>query len=160
MADIRKILIDRLINTEELRKNPPVLIDIGSSGQINKKWELIAKNSICLAFDADDREMNYIVNEKKGWKKLITYNKIVTDKKMANSKFYLTKFPFSSSLLEPDLQGLSNWIFSDLFTVEKTVMLDCIDLETVVKEQGLNYVDWFKIDSQGTDFRIFNSIRE
>ena len=52
------------------------------------------------------------------------------------------------------------WAFSQLFNVVDTIKLPATDIKTALKETGLEYIDWFKTDSQGTDLRIFCSIPE
>jgi hypothetical protein len=73
-------------------------------------------------------------------------------------EFILTKSPFCSSTLLPDKSALQPWYFADLFDVQRTIMLDCTDLSSVLSSINISYVDWFKTDSQGTDLRIFNSM--
>jgi len=51
-------LIDKVLTRKEFEDKPPVLLDIGASGTIHKKWKRIAKYSICIAFDADTRDFN------------------------------------------------------------------------------------------------------
>ena len=52
-------IISEISKREEIKQQPPILIDIGASGQINSIWKTLAPFSICLAFDADDREFGY-----------------------------------------------------------------------------------------------------
>ena len=56
-------LFDKILTTKELIDKPPVLIDIGASGSIHKPWERIRKHSVCIAFDADEREFNFVKEE-------------------------------------------------------------------------------------------------
>ncbi len=94
-----------------------------------------------------------------GYRKLYVYNKIVSTKSNEKEeKFYLTKSPFCSSLLEPDQKNLNDWNIADLFNVEKIVDLQTTNLLDVLKKLGLQQIDWFKTDSQGTDIRIFQSL--
>lgn len=153
-------IIEKILGREEFADNPPVLIDIGASGAINPKWRRIAPYSICIAFDADEREMGYTVKESSGYKKLYVYNKIVTDIQTDESDFYLTCSPYCSSLLRPKQESLDKWAFAELFEVEKKVRIKTITLPTVLKEIGISKIDWFKTDSQGTDLRLFNSLGE
>ena len=67
-------LLKKIFSIEELKLNPPVLIDIGASGALHRCWKKIAKYSICIAFDADSREMKIIENAKSDFKKLYVYN--------------------------------------------------------------------------------------
>lgn len=153
-------LIDKVLQSDEFNDKPPVLLDIGASGAIHPKWKPIAKYSVCLAFDADSREMNHVVNESSNFKKLHVFNAIVTDRDDNTAEFYLTRSPYCSSLLQPDNESLANWSFSDLFQEEKTVKLKTITLQKALMEAGLTYVDWFKTDSQGTDLRLFKALGE
>ncbi len=153
-------IIDKVLSREEFAENPPVLLDIGASGEIHPKWRRIAPYSLCIAFDADQREMGYTVRESSGYRKLYVYNSIVTAEQGSEADFYLTRSPFCSSLLPPDLQSLKNWAFGGLFEVERTVRLKSATLSQVLNEIGIGKVDWFKTDSQGTDLRLFVSLGE
>ncbi|MBI1770262.1 MAG: FkbM family methyltransferase [Bacteroidetes bacterium] len=153
-------MIDHILQRNEFQNNPPVLVDIGASGEIHHKWKKIAKYAICIAFDADDREMNFTENISSGFKKLITINRIVTDRIDGEVDFFLTQSPFCSSTLEPDLGKLSKWPFQNLFTVEKKIKLKAVQLVDALKNAGINGIDWLKIDTQGTDLRLFKSLPE
>lgn len=151
-------IIDNILNRPEFVSNPPVLVDIGASGKIHSKWKKIAKYSVCIAFDADDREFGYVENVAGGFKKLFIYNCIVSDKKSEKIKFYLTRSPYCSSTLEPDLTSLNDWSFADKFNVEKNINLNNITLSKVLENLKINNIDWFKTDSQGIDLRLFKSL--
>ncbi len=153
-------LIHKILNRSEFVDRPPVFIDIGASGAIHPKWHDFAPYSVCIAFDADDRDMAYSVNETSGYKKLYVYNRIVTDVAVHDAEFFLTSEPHCSSLLRPRLDKLSQWEFGDLFAIKGTARLKAIALPQVLSELGIGYVDWFKTDSQGTDLRLFKSFGE
>lgn len=153
-------IFDRILLRKEFITDPPILIDIGAAGALNKDWSPIAKYSICVAFDADEREMTYLLKEDSSYKKLYIYNCIVSDKRRRKNNFYLTNSPYCSSLLKPDSKSLRNWGFHSLFNVKKKVKLNSIPLPTVLEEQNIKRVDWFKTDSQGTDLRLFKSLGE
>lgn len=151
-------IINEILTSKEFKEDPPVLLDIGSSGHLVENWKDIAKYSICIAFDADKRDIEYIVEENKKYKKLYLYNCIATDKENGKSNFFLTKSPYCSSSLEPDTKALSDYAFCDLFTIKKKVSLKAINLKTILKNLRIKRIDWFKTDSQGTDLRLFNSL--
>ena len=153
-------IFEKILTREEFQSEPPVLLDIGASGEMHKNWKEIAKYSICIAFDADEREMGYIVKESSGYKKLYAYNAVVTDKNVNKIDFYLTKSPYCSSSLLSDAKNLKDWAYNDLFTLEKMVSLNAVTLKKVLDELNIKNIDWFKIDSQGTDLRLFNSLNE
>ena len=151
-------IIDKILRREEFSENPPVLVDIGASGAIHPKWCRIAPYSVCIAFDADERELGFAVNEKKGYRKLFIINRIVTTQSAATEQFYLTKSPFCSSLLMPNQASLDQWAFGGLFEVERIVDLETVTLQSVLEKLDIGKIDWFKTDSQGTDLRLFRSL--
>jgi len=151
-------IIDKIMRSEYFSDQPPVLIDIGASGGINSKWKYIAKYAYCLAFDADDREFHVTEQANKAYKKLITFNRIVTAEQIGQTDFYLTASPFCSSLLKPAKEKLEPWVFSPLFSVERVTRLPAITLQDALQQANIDYVDWFKTDTQGTDLRLFTSL--
>jgi hypothetical protein len=151
-------IIHKILQSGHFNDRPPVLVDIGASGEINAKWKMIAPYCICLAYDADDREFHVTEQTNSAYRKLITFNRIVTAEPVGDTDFYLTASPFCSSLLEPDKDKLSPWIFSDLFTVEKKTRLPAITLSESLSQAKIAYIDWFKTDTQGTDLRLFTSL--
>lgn len=151
-------IYDKVFSHPSLLNKPPVLIDIGASGEIHEIWSKIAKYSICIAFDADTTDFEPIVSEDRAWKKLYSLNRLILDQANKSSEFYLTKSPYCSSALHPDNEALKPWAFSPLFEVEKAINLPSITLNDALTEVGLNYIDWYKTDSQGTDLRIFDSL--
>lgn len=153
-------IIEKILLRKEFNADPPILIDIGASKTLPKEWSQIAKYSISIAFEADEREIGYIVNEKSKYRKLYIYNCIVSDKRKGKNNFYLTNSPYCSSLLEPDRESLKNWDFCNLFNIKRKVTLNSIALPIVLKELNIKRVDWFKADSQGTDLRLFKSLGE
>src|SRR5574338_44251 len=153
-------LIQKIFTSPELINKPPVLIDIGASGQLHKKWKLIAKHSICIAFDADEREFGFIEKKQSNFKKLFIYNCIVSDKDSSDQIFYLTQSPYCSSILKPDFKYLANYSFADIFKIVDTSKLKTVSISTALRELDINQVDWFKTDSQGLDLRLFKNLRD
>lgn len=151
-------IIDHIMQRPELVEQPPVLLDIGAAARLNPKWKSFSRYSVCIAFDADARQMGYIESRRGRYRKLYVYRAVVSDQAGPKKDFFLTASPQCSSLLEPDRESLSAWLCADMLKVDRVVSLDSTRLETVLNELGLQWVDWFKTDSQGTDLRLFNSL--
>jgi hypothetical protein len=153
-------ITDQILRSTYFKDQPPVLIDIGASGGIHPKWKYIAKYAHCVAFDADDREFQISEETNKTYKKLVHINRIVTALPSENAPFYLTQSPFCSSLLEPDDEKLRPWLFQPLFAVKKIASLPTVTLAETLQSAGIYYIDWFKVDTQGTDLRLYKSLPE
>ena len=88
------------------------------------------------------------------------FNRIVLDTDNKSADFYLTKSPFCSSSLEPDLEKLKNWNFYDKFVPDRKTNIKAITPQKALADTNIDYVDWFKTDSQGCDLRLFNALGE
>lgn len=153
-------VISSILEHPLLREKPPVLCDIGASGHIHSAWKEIAPYAHCIAFDADDRELDFTEKQSSGFNRLLVYNCIATSGDEDSAEFFLTKSPFCSSLLKPKVHELAVWDFAEKFDVERTVIVKAKNISRVFAELGYDYVDWFKCDSQGTDLRLFNALPE
>ena len=152
------MVIEKIFRHHSLLSRPPILVDIGASGRIHEKWKNIAKYSICIAFDADKRDFNVSDTDDDIWQRKYTFNRLVAKKSVDEIDFFLTHSPHCSSSLPPNQESLKFWAFKPLFDVEKILKIPAIDLNSAMKEVGVDYIDWYKTDSQGTDLRIFDSL--
>jgi FkbM family methyltransferase len=150
--------IDEVLREPVFAAAPPVLVDVGASGGVHAAWKELAKYSICIAFDPDEREMAGTRRASRGYKDFHVFNRALTAGAEGLSDFYLTKSPPCSSLLAPNAEKLAAWEFADRFRVLKKSAVETIRLATALAESRVERVDWFKTDSQGTDLRLFLSL--
>ena len=153
-----KKIIDRVLQHPTIRLRPPVLLDIGASGSLPPKWHLIAAHSIGIAFDADTRDFKVSQAVDKGYKKLYSLNRLVAEKSSNETDFHLTQSPHCSSSLRPNNRAIEPWAMRRLFDIEASVRMPAVDLLSAIVSCGVDYIDWYKSDSQGTDLRIFRGL--
>lgn len=137
----------------------PVLCDIGASGGPPAIWKPIAPFSTYIGFDPDLRDMQETFGGEYG-RSIIINQAVAADPAEDETAFFLTRSPYCSSTLEPDMQSLSNYLFADLFAVEQQTTAAATTLEKVLERLSLDHIDWMKVDSQGTDLRIFESLED
>ncbi|WP_080055067.1 hypothetical protein [Spirosoma aerolatum] len=153
-------MIDKILSRPEFQTEPPVLVDIGASGQLHTRWKSFAKYAICIAFDADDRDFGYAESESSHFRKLYTFNHIVTETDTETANFHLTVSPHCSSLLKPRPDWIQEYAFAPKFEPTKVVQLKTRSLRSTLDSLNIGQVDWFKTDSQGTDLRLFRNLGE
>lgn len=137
----------------------PVLLDIGASGETPAVWDEIAACSTYIGFDPDLRDFQDVAQGR--FRRALTVNEAVSDRaEDAPVPFYLTRSPYCSSRLPPDTEALEEYLFSDLFVVERETEVQTTTLDSVLERFSLPRIDWIKIDSQGTDLRLFRSIND
>lgn len=153
-----KALLPRIFQHSALRDKPPVLVDVGASGALPPQWKSIARYAIGVAFDADRRDFAVSESTSKGYRKLYSVNRLLAAAPADEVAFYLTRSPHCSSSLPPDAAALAPWAFRPLFDVEKVVTMPAASVQGSLAAVGIDYVDWYKTDSQGTDLRIFDAL--
>lgn len=140
----------------DMEKISPVLIDVGASSAPHAWWLPIAAQSIYVGFDADSRDLNEPIGTP--FRRVVIINKAVSPTDEEHVRFFLTRSPYCSSTLHPDNDSLQPFSHADLFTVESQGQAPAITLNRALEELGLTEVDALKIDSQGTDLRLFMSL--
>jgi hypothetical protein len=148
--------IDKVLTALNIQ---PVLVDIGASGAPPRVWEPIARHSIYVGFDPDRRELHDVA-EGHFARSIIVNEAVTSASDLSEVHFYLTHSPYCSSTLPPDTESLANYLFSDLFVVEREASVPASTLSAVLDRLSLSGVDWFKADSQGTDLRLFQSLKD
>jgi FkbM family methyltransferase len=153
-------VVDRILRTPELVAAPPVLVDVGAASGVHSPWRRIAKYSICVAFEADDRELESVTSDAAAFRRLTTFNCIAAERASDAEPFHLTVSPHCSSRLRPRLDQLQRYAFAPLFRVERTLDVRARDIPSALAELSLDRIDWLKVDTQGTDLRLFRSLDE
>jgi FkbM family methyltransferase len=153
-------VLDRILQTPELVAEPPVLVDVGAASGVHAPWRRIAKYSICVAFEADDRDLESVTSEAAAFRRLTTFNCIAAERASDAEPFHLTVSPHCSSRLPPRLDQLQRYAFAPLFRVERTLDVRARDIPSALEELSLDRIDWLKVDTQGTDLRLFRSLDE
>ena len=137
----------------------PVLVDVGASLGPPDVWAPIAASSTYVGFDPDRRETGEAPS--RGYRRAYVVAKAVTpDPEAREARFYLTRSPPCSSTLPPDAAALAEHHFAPLFEVEREASVPAATLDAVVAELGLPGIDWLKLDTQGTDLRLYASLGE
>lgn len=70
--------------------------------------------------------------------------------------FHLSAFDGSSSLTTMEDAGLAHWKDLDL-TVQATIPVPTMRVDTFMKAAGLRAVDYLKVDAEGVDLRVVQS---
>ncbi len=149
-------MVDQLLDQYDLH---PVVVDIGASGPPRTTWDLVARHSVFVGFDPDLREISELAGT--GFHRAVMVNEAVTAEKDTDRiTFLLTRSPYCSSTLEPDLKAQSDYSLVDLFQVERKVEVKATTIDAALARLDLDSVHWFKVDSQGTDVRLFSSLSQ
>jgi len=135
------------------RKQPLVLVDVGSSGGIQDRWKRFEKYIHVIGFEPDQRSYEDLVCNSAANPNAIYINMGLADKKGAQ-ELYLTRTKTDSSLLKPNRIFLDRFPLSQRFDIvgTSTIALDTMDNQ--LDMHGIKDVDFIKLDTQGTELPI------
>jgi FkbM family methyltransferase len=133
----------------------PILVDVGASGASPGVWQPLAKHAIHVGFDPDSREMR---EQSQWYKSSIVPEAVTADPDAAEVRFHLTRSPYCSSTLTPDAALVANFFEAERFDVLQDTTAPATTLDKAMAELSLDRIDWLKLDTQGTDLRIYNSL--
>ena len=131
------------------------LVDIGASGDSWETHQALRDHCRLLRFDPDDRDFR---TENSAGEKEVCIHRAVTELDQSNIELFLTEFPYCSSTLEPDFNRIRNYPYIDWFTVKEKVSVPAITLQKGLEEAKFERPDWIKLDTQGTELRIMQSL--
>jgi FkbM family methyltransferase len=147
---------DIVVNVLKQLDPAPVLVDIGASAEPPAIWNPIAQQSTYVGFDPDDREFGD--RHDPHYRRLVHVSGAVTANSSGKAPFFFTRSPFCSSTLKPSAAALSDYAFAPLFDVVRSAPVRTVTIDETLAQHGIETIDWLKIDSQGTDLRVYTSI--
>jgi FkbM family methyltransferase len=93
------------------------------------------------------------------WHRSTILNEAVTsDPHNSQVRFHLTRSPYCSSTLVPDKELVSDFFEAERFDVQRETTAHATTLDQAMSRLQLDRIDWLKLDTQGTDLRIYNSL--
>ncbi|MCA8909984.1 MAG: FkbM family methyltransferase [Rhodospirillaceae bacterium] len=137
----------------------PILVDVGASGAVHRSWRDLAPAATCLAFDPDPRDLSDRLGASY-LRAIVEPSAVVAEKDMQTAQFQLTRHPHCSSTLHPDPAVLAEYAFSDLFDVVGTAEVPATTIDQALAKTGLSHIDWLKLDTQGTDLTLLQSLAD
>lgn len=147
-------VIDELLAAHGIE---PILVDVGASGGTPRVWQPIRSHATYVGFDGDTREVHHAQEDE--FKHACFAHEVITCDGEAEVTFYLTRSPYCSSTLRPNPAITDNFLSADSFIIDRTERAKASTLNAVLDRLKLPRIDWMKIDTQGTDLRVYNSLR-
>lgn len=131
------------------------IIDIGARGGLNFELNKFSSPLAVYAFELDDKECERLNSgrdfESKHW---VEYVPIALGSSATLTPLFLTKDPACSSIYKP-IDSLADK-FSELECIRplNEVRIKLQTLDKWAQEQGIQYIDYMKLDTQGSELDI------
>ena len=139
--------MDKLLNDN----HHLIIVDVGASGGIHPRWSKTTEFYKGILFEPDSRVFNEL--KKNSDKNLIVINSALSDSNK-EIEFHLCKKQEVSSVYPPNFNFLNKFADSERFNVQKIIHLNADTLNNQLKKEGVDEVDFIKIDTQGYELSI------
>lgn len=134
------------------------LVDVGASLEPFPPFRPLLGHATYVGFDPDRREMH---TEASASGRLVIVDKaVVADADRPTARFFLTRNPTASSTLRPLADAVAPYLHAYRYEVVDEAEVPATTLAGALEAAGLDRVDWVKLDTQGTDLRLLDSLDE
>lgn len=135
--------------SEDYRRHPLVLVDVGASGGLEPHWRPAVPHLRIVGFEPDKREFSNLANNASP---NVAYLNTGLYKESASLTFYLTRKQQVSSMFRPNRAFLDAFPESDRFDIVGTTT---IAVDTLDSQSGaIDDADFIKIDTQGSELFV------
>jgi FkbM family methyltransferase len=134
------------------------LVDIGASLEPFRPFQPLLGRATYVGFDPDLREMHTDASETA--RRVIVNKAVVAEPGRDTATFYLTRNPTASSTLRPDADEVAPFLHAYRYEVVGEAEVPATSLDGAMTAAGIDRIDWLKLDTQGTDLRLIESLSE
>ena len=134
------------------------LVDIGASLEPFRAFRPLLGRATYVGFDPDRREMHTDGSE--SGRRVIVDKAVVAESGRSTATFFLTHNPTASSTLRPAADELAPYLHAYRYDVVGEAEVPATTLDQALASAGLDRLDWLKLDTQGTDLRLVESLSE
>jgi FkbM family methyltransferase len=140
------------------KKNPIVLIDVGSSGGLKANWKSVDTCLTVIGFEPDRRAFDALSTKNSSTQ--LKYLNTALSEHAGVVDFYLTKKQQLSSVFRSMHKFLDRYPNSDRFDIIEVVKIDVDSMYNQLRSAGINYVDFIKLDTQGSELLILKGAKD
>src|SRR5690606_38202310 len=134
------------------------LVDVGASLEPFPPFRPLLGHATYVGFDPDRREMH--TQASAAARRVIVDKAVVAEEGRAAARFFLTRNPTASSTLRPLAGALDPYLHAYRYEVVDEVDVPATALAGALAGAGIQRADWIKLDTQGTDLRLLDSLAE
>lgn len=150
-----ELLYQRILGNQQY-----TTLDIGARGGVDDDvWEDVKNIVHFVLFEPDEKQAIKLKNESN--KNVTVIPKAVWEK-TGEYPFYITRNRSYCSMLEPNTAVLEGSYYYDrnFYHIDKVKKIKAYELNTILKEYKIPEIDFIKIDIQGAEMKIFNTLEQ
>jgi len=141
-----------LVASRAFERKPLLVADVGARGGFERHWSLYGDQVVLMGFEADPEECEQLNQQASGSRN--RFFPIALHQNKGPKTFYVTAYPNSSGFYPPDIQHVLRFPDKVNLVVVKTLEINTVDFDSFVGENGIDYVDFIKLDTEGSELDI------
>ena len=145
-------LVNNLVDTKAFIDRPLMIIDGGARWNFEQHWLQYVDQATIIGFEPEKQESLRLLRELSDEKHRIY--PIGLDHKKGKKTFYVTQWPSGSSFYPVNAALWDRFIRGDDKRIVGTVEMETIALDSFVEGNELGYVDYVKLDTEGSELDI------
>lgn len=153
-------LTRHLLDSGVFRPTPMRIVDVGARGGAESLWGIYGDQVHVIGFEPDMEECERLNQSAKNAIGRESYYPIALHRGKAVRTLYVTKNPQASSLFQPNLAFVSRFPQSDPGTVTGTTQVKTTDADSFMMENGIDYLDFMKIDAEGAELAVLEGANQ
>jgi FkbM family methyltransferase len=145
-----------------LKARPICLIDVGAWGGPQPLWQPLLGCVKFIGFDFNEQECNRLNAGYRQQNLDITFYPYAIYDSATKKKFYVTKFPPSSGFIPGNENFLGRFlsIVPSNLEIVKEFETETINIDSFVKKEHIDYVDFIKVDVEGVEFSVLKGAQK
>lgn len=128
------------------------VVDVGARGGVESHWSFYGDQVRLIGFEPDLVECDRLNQQASNTEN--RYFPFALAQSSSKRTFYVTANPGSSGFYKPDMRFLHRFPDEVNLTLVKEIEVDTIDLDSFSRENGLEVIDFIKLDVEGAELLI------
>jgi len=149
---LQKPFTTSLVKSGFFKPKPMVVVDVGARGDFEEFWSFFYGDQVSfIGFEPDRKECEKLNKNFDSNKHIYP---VALGKEKERKTFYKTIFPDAAGLYQPNEQYYNRFFDFLNLRVVGTEGIETVDLDSVVKENDIKYVDYIKVDVEGAELDV------
>lgn len=141
-----------LVASRAFAQRPLVTVDVGARGGFEEHWSVYGDQVKLIGFEADVNECDRLNQQSPALGK--RFYPVALHQNTGRRTFYCTAYPGGSGFYQPDMEQVQRFPDKVNLAVVKTLGLDTASFDSFASDNGIDYVDFVKLDTESAELDI------